>query len=304
MKRLWMTSGLAAAMLISAPLLADDTTPADNGVRVKVNAERKTDADRTAATQTKVYTGSDLIGMTVKNADNENVGTINDAVVDLNSGKIRYVAVSFGGFAGIGDKLFAVPFKAVSVHRGDSPYVEFDVSEKTLENAQGFDQNKWPDFGDTKWVMMNDRAYEYERDNQVNDGRLATDDADSPVDVTAMRLSTLSGITVKNTQGETIGSISDVALDTTRGKVEYVALSFGGFAGIGDKLFAVPLDALKFQKGDNENFLVMNVTEKELENRQGFDQSNWPHKADSAWTGKMLKRDRKIDVDVNVGGQK
>ncbi|PQO40028.1 PRC-barrel domain containing protein [Blastopirellula marina] len=305
MKRLWMTSGLAAAMLISAPVLADDTTPAaDNGVSVKVDAERKTDADRNAATQTKVFTGSDLVGMTVKNSEGENLGTINDAVVDLNSGEIRYVAISFGGFAGIGDKLFAVPYKAVAVHHGDSPYVEFDVTEKTLENAKGFDEEKWPDFGDAKWVMMNDRAYDFERENKVNEGRLATAEADSPVDVTAMRLSTLSGITVKNNDGESIGSISDAALNATKGKVEYVALSFGGFAGIGDKLFAVPLDALKFQKGKNENFLVMNVTEQELEKRQGFDQSNWPHHADSAWTGKTLLKDRKINVDVNVGGQK
>lgn len=300
MKRFWMSSGLAAALLIGAPVMADDTTPQTNpGVSVDVDAQR--DADN-AKTKSKVCTGSDLVGMTVKNSEGESLGTINDAVVDLKSGKIRYVAVSFGGFAGIGDKLFAVPYKAVSVHKGDSPYVEFDVTEKTLSSAQGFDQNHWPDFGDAKWVMMNDKAYNFERENEVNDGRLATDDADSPVDVTAMRLSTLDGITVKNPEGKSIGSIADVALNH-KGKVEYVALSFGGFAGIGDKLFAVPLDSLKFQKGDNENFLVMNVTEKQLEQRQGFDQSNWPHHADSTWTGKkMIKKDRKINVDVDVDG--
>ncbi|MCC9607171.1 PRC-barrel domain-containing protein [Blastopirellula sp. JC732] len=301
MKRLWMTSGLAAALLISAPVLADDAVPAaDPGVSVKVNAERDVDVDR-QSTETKVQTGADLIGMTVKNSEGKSLGTINDAVVDLQSGKIRYVAVSFGGFAGIGDKLFAVPFQAVAVHQGDKPFVEFDVTEKTLENAQGFDQDKWPDFGDAKWVMMNDRAYDFERKNEVNDGSLATADSNSPVDVTAMRLSTLDGITVKNTEGDTIGSISDVALNMKKGQVEYVALSFGGFAGIGDKLFAVPLEALKFQKGENENFLVMNVTEKQLEDRQGFDQSNWPHRADQTWSGKtLINKDRKIDINVNV----
>ncbi|UUO06285.1 PRC-barrel domain-containing protein [Blastopirellula sp. J2-11] len=306
MKRFWMTSGLAAALLISAPLLADDTTPATEpgGVNVKVDAQRNANREDAQDTNNKVCTGADLIGMTVKNSEGENLGTINDAVIDLKSGKIRYVAVSFGGFAGIGDKLFAVPFQAVAAHKGDNPYIEFDATEKSLENAKGFDEAHWPDFGDAKWVMTNDRAYDYERENEVRQGELATAGADSPVDVTAMRLSTLDGITVKNQQGETIGSIADAALNSDRGKVEYVALSFGGFVGIGDKLFAVPLDALKFQKGENENYLVMNVTEKDLESRQGFDQSNWPHHADSAWTGKVMKKDRKINVDVNVGGQK
>lgn len=94
--------------------------------------------------------------------------------------------------------------------------------------------------------------------------------------------STLRKTNVVNTQGEDLGTIEDLMLDPQAGRVEYAVLDFGGFLGIGDKLFAVPLEAFEVDR-TNER-LVLNVTKDRLESAPGFDKSNWPETADPAFT--------------------
>jgi hypothetical protein len=63
--------------------------------------------------------------------------------------------------------------------------------------------------------------------------------------------------------------------------VDYAAVSFGGFLGIGDKLFAVPLDAIHLEWKDNKvDKAHVDVTEETIKQRQGFDDSHWPEQAD------------------------
>jgi hypothetical protein len=68
-------------------------------------------------------------------------------MIDLPSGRVAYVVLSFGGFLGIGDKLFAVPWSALRVDEGEHEFI-LDVDRKTLENAPGFDKDNWPDMAD------------------------------------------------------------------------------------------------------------------------------------------------------------
>ena len=93
--------------------------------------------------------------------------------------------------------------------------------------------------------------------------------------------SSLNNTPVVNTTGEDLGKIQDLMVDTGSGRVQYAVLDFGGFLGIGDKLFAVPLQAFTVDT-QNERF-VLDVTKDRLENAPGFDKSNWPSTADQAF---------------------
>ncbi len=95
---------------------------------------------------------------------------------------------------------------------------------------------------------------------------------------TLLSTSSIRNTTVVNRQGETLGQIEDVMLDPQTGRVEYAVLDFGGFLGIGDKLFAVPLQAFEIDR-TNERFLL-NVTKDKLESAPGFDKASWPQTAD------------------------
>jgi sporulation protein YlmC with PRC-barrel domain len=53
-----------------------------------------------------------VIGSKVVNAQNEDLGKIEDLVIDAGAGRIAYAVLSFGGFLGMGDKYFAIPWNA------------------------------------------------------------------------------------------------------------------------------------------------------------------------------------------------
>src|SRR5215469_8726685 len=93
--------------------------------------------------------------------------------------------------------------------------------------------------------------------------------------------STLTGDRVVNAAGEDLGKIDEMMIDTLTGRVAYAVLSFGGFLGMGDKLFAIPWDRLSLDE-DNKRF-ILNVDRAKLERARGFDKDNWPDMADPSW---------------------
>jgi len=93
--------------------------------------------------------------------------------------------------------------------------------------------------------------------------------------------STLAADDVYNPKGEKLGSIKELMLNINSGRVCYAVLSFGGFLSLGEKLFAVPWNALTVDT-DNQRF-VMDTNEERLQTAPGFDANNWPNMADSTW---------------------
>lgn len=93
--------------------------------------------------------------------------------------------------------------------------------------------------------------------------------------------SSIKGSSVENGNGEDLGTVEDLMIDTTTGTVSYAVVSFGGFLGIGDKLFAVPLEAM--QTDTNNEKLILNQSKERLEQAPGFDKDNWPRTADPKW---------------------
>jgi sporulation protein YlmC with PRC-barrel domain len=94
-----------------------------------------------------------IIGSRVRNQDSENVGKIEDFVIDMETGRIAYAVLSFGGFLGMGDKLFAVPFQSMQFDVEDEEFVlnVNIVNIERLKNAPGFDPNHWPKMGEREW---------------------------------------------------------------------------------------------------------------------------------------------------------
>ncbi len=112
---------------------------------------------------------SKLIGTNLKNSNDESVGEIKDLVMDASTGKVRYVAVTYGGFLGLGSKLFAVPFAAFRVRQNTSALtpgdytLTLDVTKDQLSGAQGFDNDHWPDFANEGFTQELDRRYKVDR---------------------------------------------------------------------------------------------------------------------------------------------
>jgi len=102
------------------------------------------DTGKKANTPLKYLTASTLMGNKVHNREDEKLGDIKDIMIDVHTGKIEYMIIEFGGFLGIGEKLFAVPFKALTLDTERHAFV-LDQKREVLENAPGFDKEHWPD---------------------------------------------------------------------------------------------------------------------------------------------------------------
>lgn len=92
-----------------------------------------------------------LLGNDVYNAADENLGTIKEFMIDMQGGRIVYAVLSFGGFLGMGDRLFAVPWQALKLDAANKRF-QLNVSKDKLKNAPGFDKDHWPSMADTTWA--------------------------------------------------------------------------------------------------------------------------------------------------------
>lgn len=97
-----------------------------------------------------LLSSSSLVNTNVKNNENQDIGTITDLMIDITHGKIAYAVLSFGGFMGFGDKLFAIPWRALTVDTVDEKFI-LNISKDMLEKAEGFDKDNWPDMSDVQW---------------------------------------------------------------------------------------------------------------------------------------------------------
>jgi uncharacterized protein YegP (UPF0339 family)/sporulation protein YlmC with PRC-barrel domain len=78
----------------------------------------------------------------VVNKKGDDMGQVQTFVVDMQEGLIAFALVSFGGFLGITDKWFAIPWAALKWHPETMKFV-LDMPEKVLKEAPGMDKDKW-----------------------------------------------------------------------------------------------------------------------------------------------------------------
>ena len=97
----------------------------------------------------------------IRNAAGEDLGKIDEIMIDIPSGRVAYAVLSFGGFLGMGDKLFAIPWDALKVDEDQQCFI-LNVDRQTIEQAPGFDKDNWPDMGDQTWGNQLSNYYKVE----------------------------------------------------------------------------------------------------------------------------------------------
>lgn len=101
-----------------------------------------------------LYRADKIIGANVENPQGKNLGDVKDIVLD-SQGRVRYAVLAFGGFLGMGEKYFAVPWEALTPAAGQQPgdrnKFVLNIDQERLKNAPGFDKNNWPNMADRQW---------------------------------------------------------------------------------------------------------------------------------------------------------
>lgn len=115
----------------------------------------------------KVFRSGNVIGIPVLTPEHKKLGNIEETVIDIQSGRVAYAVLSFGGFFGYGDKFFAVPWEEFSfVHDEKENYFVIDTTKERLKELPGFDKEVWPDVANSDWDAIVDSHYQREDDVQ------------------------------------------------------------------------------------------------------------------------------------------
>jgi len=268
----------------------------------------------------RLIRASEFEGYDVQNPEGEGLGNIQDAVINLSDGRILLVTLEYGGFLDIGDKVFPMPLSAFRFEEitRDMPAVDpiapavpdasgvmtdtavadttmtdpvvmeamvvdtrliLDMPQATLEEAPGFEDD-FPVLTDPATVGDVEGFYN-SLGEDVLGGPVQETDLES-IQGTTAKMSDLIGTNVQNPAEEGVGEIDDLLLDIRNGQAVYAILSFGGFLGIGDSQYAIPMENFQIlpDPDGGSPMIILDITEAELENVPNFDDIDL---YDSSW---------------------
>ena len=229
---------------------------------------------------------TDLKGKKVTNAAGESLGRVEEIVTDANTGRVLYGVLSFGGFLGMGDKLFAIPWRSLRL-TDDAKGFTLNVEKDRLKNAPGFAKDRWPDLANEQFATTTYQYYDQEPywRSQTGDMQSAADSKGGKTDnyrdrwnqrTTAWQKSSdLCDKEVRTVQTDDVGKLDDMVIDPDSGRVLYGILSYRG------KLFAIPWNALTLNS--NAKQLVLNADKDQLTDGFSFSKDNWPNLVDQGW---------------------
>jgi ribosomal 30S subunit maturation factor RimM len=189
------------------------------------------------------FSADRLIGSTVRNVQGEEIGDVSEVLLD-HDGRIAAVVIGVGGFLGVGQREVGISWDALELtaDQDGEPMVRVDVDRQTLERATEF---QYRDEADRVGVWGQRREQERDRVGVTERERPAVDRnfiaRQEPGQFSAERL---IGTTLRSTEGEELGEISDLLVDRD-GTVAGVVVGVGGFLGIGRRDVGVSWDALE-----------------------------------------------------------
>jgi sporulation protein YlmC with PRC-barrel domain len=224
------------------------------------NTDKTPAPSATTAKSSRDMRATQLLGKNVENAKGENLGEIKDLIIDVNNERVFYAVLEFGGFLGMGEKLFAYPVRAFSYTGDNRDKLLLNVDEAKLKAAPGFARDKWPDW--STYGGSVDRYYgETVQLKTMPNQKLR-------------RCSDLIGKDVNDRAGKDIGEIEDIVVDMSSGKIHYAILEFDRSWNLKDKLIALPMRA--FSYAGKRDDLVLNVDKSVIDTARAFDKSRWP----------------------------
>lgn len=192
----------------------------------------------TGAEQDYMILASALLGRDVDNQAGENLGSVDDFLVDLSTGNVLYVLVAHGGFLGLGQDEVAIPLSAFGVVPGQDNLI-LNVSEEQFETFPNIDvDDTWPTGQPAGWDAEL-RGFWTTTGYQVG----GVEGADASM---VIRGSDLDGMGFGATAtGATDGNVEDYIIDMNQGRIVYAVMSFADAATFGDEWVIVPFQALQ-----------------------------------------------------------
>lgn len=211
--------------------------------------EAQTAGTARPASETHLVThSSKVLGLSVHNDSDKNVGEIGDLLIDPKTGEIRYAVLEVGGFLGMNEDKRIVPWAHINIMRSednkDSCRARTSMTEAQVKAAPTC---KGEEVVDASLDQRIDAAF-------GKDPAWAYAGEGKP---SFARLSKLDGVKLKDPTGQEVGSIDELYLAPQNSCVAYVILDANEAAG--DKDVAVPFSRIDYAY-DSENELMASTS--------------------------------------------
>jgi sporulation protein YlmC with PRC-barrel domain len=164
-KFILMTAGIFAAAPFVVSAQSNTTTSGGatagnssvSSAAASGNAANRYGGMRDSQNWERSHRVSKIIGTDVVNRQGDQIGDVEDIVLD-NRGNVAYAVVSTGGFLGVGERWHAVPWRSLNT-AGESGKFVLDIDRNRLSEAPGFTRDNWPNVNDPKWTSQNSRYF-------------------------------------------------------------------------------------------------------------------------------------------------
>lgn len=216
-----------------------------------------------------------LIGQAVLTSDHQQVGKIDDFVIDQDSGKILYAIIGIGGVLGVGETRVAVPTALFTNARKGSVQINVDKHKLTRapQLTKDVEQKPTADFLGKSYGYFGQKAWWQEPSSIAAAFSMAR------------KASDLKGMTIQNNAHQDIGSIESVVLDVPAGREMYVVISPSTDMALGNNYYALPPGAVKFAPDGKK--LVADITRQKLADAPHFAKDDWSELSNTAWSQRV-----------------
>jgi len=230
--------------------------------------------------------GTAYRGRHIVSSSHEDLGTVDDVVLDPSSGRILYGVVSFGPSIGTADRLYAIPWETFEVP-ADNGAIVLNVDRARIKDAPSFERDRWPNF-DREYAVRTYKYYDVPAYWDESETRTVTEK--TPEDRGTYierwneaprawsRTSEIIGMSVRNRQNEDFGRISDVSVDPDTGRILYGIVSYNG------KLYSIPWPA--FETSSDSKYLIVDMPKERYTNGVSFETTSWPVFTDEPYATK------------------
>jgi sporulation protein YlmC with PRC-barrel domain len=277
----------------------------------------------------QLHRSDDLIGAELRSTQGESIGSVEDVFVSSN-GEANYAVLSCEGEGK--NKLVVVPLSILRSSKssmpgdmgagstgrtggetgrdttgresagrpmGGSDQFTISIDKERLRTAPSFEDNDWPK--GTEVAAHFDEVDRFFRNETSMTGRPISASVRGP-NTMVLRASKLEGRNIENASGEKVGDIQQIVFDTQNGRVAYVAVSMGGFLGVGDKLVAVPWEAINVRSStagaagagagserDGDEKLILETSKDKLNAAPEFKSGDesWREMSDPNWMNRV-----------------
>lgn len=205
-----------------------------------------------AGTEEYLIRASTLLGYNVYNLNGDNIGSINDMLMNVQNGNILFATIEYGGFLDIGDRVVPIPLSAFNWQEENE--LVLNIDEQQLDSLPDVGAN-WPNVTDNTW---NDEISSYWNDLGIDPGYGVNDSE------TIMYVSNLVGFNLTDVGFGDQGSINDLLVNPSQSSAQYVMVDYGGL--FNNEVVAVPFGAFDVTQVNGDFTFTPNIDLETLQN--------------------------------------